>query len=329
MAYLKPDKTVTVSTGLTINEYLLTSHNPNKIDLPAKRTAALIGVTLHNTGWLNVASDTTNAEQYTRATVNGNMGTTRIHYYVDNKSAWRNFGDDYTCWHAATGGQGQGNCNTISIECIMKGQTDVESVASMENAARLIAWIFIQYGWTVEKNLYTHNYWTNYLDTGVMSPDLDAQSLKKCTNSKANPNGKYCPVYILPQWEKFKSLIKKYMGNTTETPSTPITPTNPTADVLYRVRNISNDPKSQLGAFSVLDNAIKACKEGYCVWDDSGKVVYSRTIPNTSNTGNDTKALESIAREVIGQFDGIWVPFTKLMVNLMTLITRTPNIRWY
>lgn len=221
MAILKPDKTITTNSGLKINEYLLTTHNPNKISMPVKRTAnqPLIGVTIHNTEWISVASGTTPAEQYVRATYNGNMGDTRVHYYVDNECVWKDLGDEYTSWHSATGGQGQGNCNTISIECIMRNQTDAASVASMENAAKLIAYIFGQYGWTVEKNLYTHNYWTNYKTTGKCSTDLDAQSLNKvpttakCFNSNelANASGKYCPVYILPQWEKFKALVKKYM----------------------------------------------------------------------------------------------------------------------
>jgi hypothetical protein len=223
MAILVPDSTTTLNSGLTINEYLLINHNPNKIAIPAKRTASqpLIGVTLHNTNWIDAAPGSTPAEQYVRATCNGNMGDSRVHYYVDDKCAWRDLGDEYTSWHSATGGQGQGNSNTISIESIMRSQTDAASVASMENAAKLVAWIFGKYGWTVEKNLYTHNYWTNYKATGQLSKDLDAQSLKKvpsttkCFNdasTSANPSGKYCPAFILPQWDAFKGFVKKHMG---------------------------------------------------------------------------------------------------------------------
>jgi N-acetylmuramoyl-L-alanine amidase CwlA len=220
MAILTPDKTFTTPNGLVINEYLLTAHNPNRIALPVKRTAAqpLVGVTLHNTDWLKaLAAGATQAEQYTRATVNGNMGDTRVHYYVDDKCAWRNLSDEYTGWHSATGGDGPGNCNTISIECVMRNQTDAESLASMVNAAKLTAWIFGQYGWKIEKNLLTHNYWLNYLETGKQLADLDAQNLRKVSSAArwfnnpakyANKAGKYCPVFILPQWDKFKGLVK-------------------------------------------------------------------------------------------------------------------------
>ena len=284
---LKPQKTETTKSGLVLHEFLLPLDNPKKISLPAKRTSKqpLIGVTLHNTSWISTAAGTTPAEQYTRATYNGNMGDARVHWFVDNVCAWRNFSDEYASWHCATGGQGQGNVNTISIECIMRNQTDAESVASMENTAKLIAWIFDKYGWTVEKNLFTHNYWTNYKATGKMSDDLDAQSLKKvststkCYNSTAlaNASGKYCPLYLIPQWEKFKALVKKYMGATAASPAAPAEPATP-ASQLYRVRKSWADSESQLGAFGSLDNAKKLADEnkakGYIVFDSDGAVAY-------------------------------------------------------
>ena len=79
MAILNPDKTTTLG-GVTVNEYLLTSHNPNRISMPsASMEGKIIGVTVHNTDWISVASTTTPAEQYTRATVNGNMFRKRQH----------------------------------------------------------------------------------------------------------------------------------------------------------------------------------------------------------------------------------------------------------
>ena len=90
MAILRPDATTTLN-GVKINEYLLTKHNPNHIDMPSVSMAGkIIGVTVHNTDWITVASGTTPAEQYTRATVNNNMKDVRVHYYVDNVCAWQN-----------------------------------------------------------------------------------------------------------------------------------------------------------------------------------------------------------------------------------------------
>lgn len=39
-------------------------------------------LTLHNNDRISTAANTTPAEQYTRATVNGNMGTVRVHFML-------------------------------------------------------------------------------------------------------------------------------------------------------------------------------------------------------------------------------------------------------
>ena len=107
---------------------------------------------MHNTDDLpNVEDD---AEQYTRATVNGNMKSVRVHYYVDDIGAWQNLDEVYQSWHAADG-SGNGNTRTISIECIMTGKNQAQDIKARDNAARLSAWILFRYGLT-EKNLFTH-----------------------------------------------------------------------------------------------------------------------------------------------------------------------------
>ena len=99
MAILRPDTSTTLN-GVKINEYLLTKHNPNHIDMPSVSMAGkIIGVTVHNTDWITVASGTTPAEQYTRATINNNMKDVRVHYYVDNVCAWQNLPHSLSGWH--------------------------------------------------------------------------------------------------------------------------------------------------------------------------------------------------------------------------------------
>ena len=46
---------------------------------------------------------------------------------------------------------------------------------------------------------------------------------------------------------------------------------------IYRVRKSWKDAKSQIGAYKSLDNAKKACKSGYTVFDANGKAVYPET----------------------------------------------------
>ena len=57
---------------------------------------------------------------------------------------------------------------------------------------------------------------------------------------------------------------------------------------LYRVRKAWDQPKTQLGAFTVLEYAKKGCKPGYAVYDEKGHEVYS-----------NKKSVTDIAREVI------------------------------
>ena len=162
MAYLTPQK-ITKINGVTVNEYLLTVNNPKKISMPTSKLTNIIGITVHNTDWINVNSATTPAEQYTRATVNGNMNSVRVHYYVDNECAWQNLPHTLSGWHAADG-NGNGNRKTISIECIMSSAYNDKDKKSEDNCARLVAYLLKQYGLTVESGLYTHTHWLNVKD---------------------------------------------------------------------------------------------------------------------------------------------------------------------
>ncbi len=269
MAILKADKTTNLG-GVTVNEYLLTKHNPRSIAMPSvSMKGKIIGVTIHNTDWISVANGTTPAEQYTRATVNGNMKDVRVHYYVDNTCTWQNLPHTLSGWHAADG-SGNGNRRTISIECIMSSAYNDTDKKSEDNAARLCAALLKQYGLDIN-HLYTHTHWLNVRDGKSGSVDY--------LNTLRHPY-KMCPAYILPHWSEFKAKVQSYMGEADVPKSAP--------KQLYRVRKSWTDAKSQIGAFSSLDNAKRACKDGYKVFDNSGNVVYPTL-----------KTVDAIAREVI------------------------------
>lgn len=271
MAILKPDKTTNFG-GITVNEYLLTKHNPNRIDMPsASMEGKIIGVTIHNTDWISTASGTTPAEQYTRATVNGNMNDVRVHYYVDNTCAWQNLPLTLSGWHAADG-SGNGNRRTIAIECIMSSAYNDRDKKSEDNVAKLTAALLKKYNLSID-HLYTHTHWLNVRDGKSGGVDY--------LNTARNPY-KMCPLYILPHWSAFKAKVRAYMKSGASVS------TNPTTKQLYRVRRRWSDTKSQIGAFASLDNAKKACKSGYFVFDSNGNVVYPAK-----------KSVDEIAREVI------------------------------
>lgn len=64
-----------------------------------------------------------------------------------------------------------------------------------------------------------------------------------------------------------------------------------TSNAVYRVRKTWADSKSQIGAYSNLDNAKKACDKAgkeYYVFDASGKAIYPTTTSSSTNTSTST-----------------------------------------
>ena len=200
MAFLIPDNTISMG-GVLVNYYPLTEHNPKRISMPGKMTKSIIGVTIHNTDAIKAASGTTMAEQYTRATVNGNMNSVRVHYYVDSVCAWQNLPLTWQGWHAADG-SGNGNTRTIAIECIMSGNGTAEDKAAEDNAARIAAELLKTYGLGIDC-LFTHTHWLNVRDGRNGTVDQ--------LNTMKHPY-KMCPLYILPHWQDFKAKVAAYMG---------------------------------------------------------------------------------------------------------------------
>ena len=301
MAILKADKTTTMN-GVTVNEYLLTKHNPRNIAMPTESMkGSVIGVTIHNTSDITTAKGTTPAEQYTRATVNGNMKDVRVHYYVDETCAWQNLPHDLSGWHAADG-DGNGNRRTIAIECIMSAAYNADDQKAEDNAARLAAALLKQYGLGIDC-LFTHTHWLNVRD-GVKG-DVDT------LNTKRNPY-KYCPAYILPHWEKFKAKVQAYLDD----------------DELYRVRKTWDDAKSQTGAFKSLDNAKKSCATGYSVFDEDGDVVHSNGksyAKGTKVTLKDVTLYASSTAKTGVKRSGTFYLYDGKVVNGRMRITNSPK----
>lgn len=75
---------------------------------------------------------------------------------------------------------------------------------------------------------------------------------------------------------KEAELICSYFSVKATTPApAPTAPSQPESSELYRVRLSWKDAKSQIGAYSNLENAKKACKENYTVYNSKGEAVYS------------------------------------------------------
>ncbi len=218
MKFLSPDKIYEIN-GVTVKDFFLTEHNQYNIELPKKRKKKLLGITIHNTEAIKQASGTTMSEQYTRATLYGNMADTRVHYYVDDVEAWHNLPDDYINWSCSDGVTGNGNTSTIAIEVIGNSEK------AEKNAVKLVAGLMKLHGLTPDC-LFTHSYWLN-VKMGAVGTREELNVMK---NVRKN-----CPAYILPHWADFENSIAENYNAITGEPS-----------VLYRV---------QVGAYSHRENA--------------------------------------------------------------------------
>ncbi|MBR5308824.1 MAG: N-acetylmuramoyl-L-alanine amidase [Clostridia bacterium] len=134
----------------------------------------ILGITIHNTG------NSADAETYTRATFNQNMNSSRVHFYVDSKEAWQNLEENEVGWHAGTGDKGLGNDSYMAIEIIMGSERGEADRLAEENGALLTAYLLRKHKLGID-TVVTHKHWS----------------------------GKECPIYILPHWDEFISLVKK------------------------------------------------------------------------------------------------------------------------
>lgn len=192
----------------------------------------------------------------------GNNKQVSYHYAVDDKEIIQGILENRNAWHAGDG-NGNGNRKTIGVEiCYSTGDKNKFEKAQ-ENAAEFVAYKLKEYGWDTNK-VYTHKHWS----------------------------GKHCPHRTLDEygWEYFIDLVKKYMGKQT----------SPTvASEMYRVRKSWNDASSQIGAYTILENAIKACKDGYYVFDSKGNIIYPEKELQVAPPAPVKKSNTEIAQEVI------------------------------
>ena len=207
MAFLTPDRTRT-EYGLVIKEKILPAKlKPNR--KLSRGTGKVEYITIHNTDDIKEAAGTNDAEQYARATHNGNMGGVSVHYYIDETDCWQTLNDDEVGYHAADGAYGPGNDTSIAIEIIMDGSGSKADKAAEDRGAKLAAILLHKHGLSIDR-LTTHNRWY--------------------------PK-KYCPAFILPHWGDFVSKVKKYI----EEIKTPATKDK----TLYRVQvGAFHDPKN-------------------------------------------------------------------------------------
>ena len=181
---------------------------------------------------------------------------------------------------------------------------------SEDNCARLAAALLKKYGLDIN-HLYTHTHWLNVRDGKSGTVDY----LNTAKNSYKN-----CPAYILPHWAEFKKKVESYLNSGSTSSSS-------TEKQLYRVRKSWADAKSQIGAYSSLESAKKACKAGYSVFDNSGKAVYTTSektyAKGTKITLNNVTLYSSSTAKTGTKKSGTYYLYDGQVVNSRMRITNS------
>jgi N-acetylmuramoyl-L-alanine amidase CwlA len=159
-----------------------------------------------------------------------------VHFVVDDKRIIQLAELNWRCWHVGDNKGHSDITNSNSIGIEICVNSDGNYTKARQNAIEL----------------------TKYL---IKKTGIPASRVVRHYDA----SGKWCPRNMLDNpslWTDFKKAIQEQ----------PI----PASSELYRVRKSWDDPKSQIGAFAVLENAKKVCdaNPGHYVFDENGKIVY-------------------------------------------------------
>ena len=234
---------VTIQKKLTPYNYTIHSNKSNKY------------IVIHYVGSVSTAKN--NADYYASRKLDASA-----HYFVDETSIWQSVDDSNASWHCGGGLQGSGG-HTFYQKCLNSNSIGIEMCVKKTSGGK---WYFEE-------------------ETVKNTIDLVKHLMKKHNIPIArvirhyDVTGKLCPGIIgwnedsgnVTEWKHFQ---KRISGGTT--PKTD-DKTDTQKKQIYRVRKTATDAKTQIGAFTVLDNAKKLADKniGYKVFDVSGNVVYT------------------------------------------------------
>lgn len=190
------------------------------------------------------------------------------HFFVDDKEIYQSIELRDVAWHCGADTYYHNYCrnsNSIGIEmCCTAGNYKISNT-TIKNAAHLTAYLCKQLGITA---LQVDQYVLRHYDV----------THKLCPAQMSNSAND-------ADWVAFKKQVKEILGGTATKPTI-----TPSTSGLYRIRKSWSDVKSQIGAYANLEGAKKACKSGYKVFDENGKVVY----PVAATTGYKVKVIADV-----------------------------------
>ena len=193
-----------------------------------------------------------------------------VHYMVDDRSILHCMPDNFKCWHVCS----PGNSQFIGIEMGEPSQihyisgakftvSDLAAAqayarAAYKNAVWLIAKICRDHGWDPFTAVYTHHEVTRQRLSNT--DHVDPQHLW---------DGLGMGYSILTLRRDVAAAMGQASASTAPKPEAPAA-----SNQIYRIRKSWADAASQIGAYSNLEYAKAACKDGYAVFDAAGKQIW-------------------------------------------------------
>lgn len=187
-------------------------------------------------------------------------------YVLDDVNIFQTMPNNFKGWHVGS----PGNSKWIGIEMGEPKQIKYTSGAKFtvsdlaaaksyakgcyDNAVWLIAKLCKDYGWNPYTAILTHN----EVSTKMLS-----------NTDHVDPEHLWNGLGLSYSLNTLRNDVAAMMDGVA-----PAAPPKDDEVELYRVRKTWADAASQIGAYTVYENAVAACKDGYAVFDASGKHVY-------------------------------------------------------
>lgn len=193
-----------------------------------------------------------------------------VHYMVDDKQILHCMPDNFKCWHVGS----PGNSQFVGIEMGEPSQihyisgakftvSDLAAAqayarAAYKNAVWLIAQLCRQRGWNPYTAIYTH---------------YEITKQKLSNTDHVDPQHLWDGLGLGYSLLTLRRDVAAAMGQASASPAPE--PEAPAAsNQTYRIRKSWADAASQIGAYSNLEYAKAACKDGYAVFDAAGKQIW-------------------------------------------------------
>lgn len=191
-----------------------------------------------------------------------------VHYVVDDKEVLHCMPDHYKCWHVGS----PGNSKWIGIEMGEPSQIKYTSGATFtvsdlaaarayaeatyRNAVWLLAKLCRDHGWDPFTAVFTHH-------------EVTRQRLSNTDH--VDPEHLWDGLGLGKTLLQLRRDVAAAMGQASAAPA----PEAPAASgQMYRIRTSWADAASQIGAYTNLEYAKVACKDGYAVFDAAGTQVW-------------------------------------------------------